>query len=487
MSYQYAYSNSTYLTDLFNINYRQGEATVDQYQAQTNLIGAFGDLTVGYKDYLTLHGNYRRDWSSLLATNHNSYPVWAIDGAFILSDFFEPLKNSNFLSFAKIRAAYSHTGQITINPYSITNNFDVAAGYPYGSLASLSVNGTYNNPSLVPEKTVEKEVGIELGFLHNRVNVEATYYHDNNTEQTFPVNISSSTGYSSATVNAGETVTSGLEFSAKVSPVVRTKSGLRWDVGANLSVMNSKVVSLLGGVKQFDIGNNNYAIVGMPFPYMQLKDLTRDPATGKVVVDATTGLPLLDAAVKPVGRTTPKYILGLNTSLSFKGFSLNIIGDYRGGYVFYANVGQNLDFTGASASSASNGRQSFIYPNSVYKDASGKYVPNTNVYVPDGSLGFWVSSNYRKAGTSYLMNAAAWKVRTVSLAYDFGKFITNKVKFVRGATFTVIGNDLLMFRPSQNTWTDPEFNYNNSNGLGYTTYFELPPTRRVSFQLAVNF
>ncbi len=485
-SYQYAQSNSTYLTGLYNINYRQGEATVDQGQNDTRLIGGYADLTLAYKAF-ALHGNFRRDWSSLLAKGNNAYNVYAVDGAFILSDYFQAIKNSNVLSFAKIRAAYSKTGQITVDPYSITNSYDVAAGFPYGSLASLSINNTYNNPALTPEKTVEKEAGIELGFFKNRFNVEATYYHDNNTAQTFPVNISTSTGYARATVNAGETVTSGFEFSAKVSPLVNTRSGLRWDVGANLSIMNSKVVSLLNGVEQFSIGNNNYAIVGLPFPYMQLTDLQRDSATGSVVVDAKTGLPLLNSKVSPVGRTTPKYILGLTTSLSYKGFTLNVIGDYRGGYVFYANVGQNLDFTGASMSSTANGRQSFVYPNSVYKDGSGKYVPNTNVYVADGALGFWVSSNYRKAGTDYLMNAAAWKLRTVSLGYDFGKFISRNAKFVKGATLNVIGNDLLMFRPSQNTWTDPEFNNNNSNGLGYTTYYQLPPTRRLSIQLTVNF
>lgn len=485
-SIQSAGSNSTYLTDLFNIGYRQGEAIVSQSESNTRLIGGYGDLTLGYKDFLTVHGNFRRDWSSLLAKENHAYNVYAVDAALVLSDLMESIKNSNVISFAKIRAAYSHTGQITIDPYSITNSYDVANGFPYGSLAALSVNGTFNNPSLVPEQTIEKEGGIELGFFKNRLNVEATYYHDNNTAQTFPVNISSSTGYLRATVNAGETMTSGWEFTVKAAPVVR-KNGLRWDIGANLSIMKSNVVSLLAGTQQFDIGNYNFAIVGRPFPYMQLSDLERDSATGKVIVDATTGLPKQSANVVPVGQTTPKYILGLNTSVAFKGLTLTVIGDYRAGYVFYANVGQNLDFTGASLASTTNGRQSFIYPNSVYEDPSGKIVNNNNVYIADGSLGFWVSSDYRKAGTSYLMNAAAWKLRVVSLAYDINRVLNNRIKFIKGATINLIGNDLLMFRPKQNTWTDPEFNNNNSNGLGYTTYYQLPPTRKMSVQLSVNF
>ncbi|MGZ3849759.1 MAG: carboxypeptidase-like regulatory domain-containing protein, partial [Flavisolibacter sp.] len=95
-SIQSTSSSSTYLTDLFNINYRQGEASVGQSSSETRLIGGYGDLTLGWKDYLTVHGNFRRDWSSLLATGKNAYNVWAIDGAFVLSDYFASMKSSNF-------------------------------------------------------------------------------------------------------------------------------------------------------------------------------------------------------------------------------------------------------------------------------------------------------------------------------------------------------------------------------------------------------
>ena len=199
---------------------------------------------------------------------------------------------------------------------------------------------------------------------------------------------------------------------------------------------------------------------------MYVSDLNRDPTNGKVIVDGTTGYPSLSPTSVAAGRTTPKYILGLTPSFRYKEFTLQIIADYRGGYVFYNSAEQNLDFTGLTTHTTENGRQNFIFPNSEILDpASGKYVPNTNVYTQDGNIGFWVESDYGNAGTSYIENAAAWKIRTISLTYDFTKLISHQ-KIIKGAKLTAFCNNVFMFRPKQNNFTDPEFNYSNSNGLG---------------------
>jgi len=263
-------------------------------------------------------------------------------------------------------------------------------------------------------------------------------------------------------------------------------------VGANLAINDSKVLSLLSGVNTFyldpNAGSANYAIVGQPFPVMKQRDFERDPQ-GQVVVDPTTGYPLLDnsaTGLKIVGRTTPKYILGINTTLSYKNLSLTIVADYRGGYVFYSSAGDNLDFTGGSAHTTENGRQNFLYPNSVV-NVNGKYVPNTYDYTVDGNLGFWVNSQYRAAGTAYTFSADAWKLRSVTLTYDFGKAMHRVLHFVNESSISLIGNNLLMFVPKENLWGDPEFNYGNTNSLGFNTFNQLPPTRNFSASLSFTF
>lgn len=477
--------NNLTLPGIYNIAYHAGIPSVGSTITESRLIGGYGDLTLGYKDFLFLEGNFRRDYSSLLAPGHNSYDVWAVNGSWVFSDNIAALKNSRIINYGKLRAAYSVTGQITLNPYSTVNTFNVAGGYPYGGLAALGISSTYNNPALVPEQTKEKEGGIELGFLQNRVNLGVTYYYDDNLNQLFPVSVTSATGFTNANVNAARTVSTGWEFDAHAA-VIRSKSGFRWDMNGNFAIQTTTVKSLYADAKLFGIGNGNEAIVGMAFPQLYVSDLVRDPATGNVVVSSTTGLPSLSSNLVAAGRTTPKYILGLTSTLSFKNFTLQVIGDYRGGYVFYNNAEQNLDFTGASVHTTTNGRQNFIYPNSEIMGPNGKYVPNTNVYVQDGSIGFWAYSDYRSAGTSYVENAAAWKVRTISLSYDFTSFL-KKYPFIHGVKLTALCNNALMFRPSENDFTDPEFNNGNVNGLGYNTYYQLPPTRQFSFILNVTF
>ncbi|HVX52198.1 MAG TPA: SusC/RagA family TonB-linked outer membrane protein [Chitinophagaceae bacterium] len=478
-------NGNLFIPGLYNISYGSGIPSVGQGISEIRLIGAYGDLSVNYNDYLFLHANYRRDYSSLLAPGNNSYDVYGVDAAFSFTDVIKSLKSSSWLSFGKIRAAYSKTGQITLNPYSTVNTFSVSGGFPYGGLASLSINGTYNNPLLVPEKTVENEFGIDLGFLKNKLNVSVTYYHDDNSAQLFPVSITTATGYSSAYVNAAETKSTGWEFDAKWNRIVDTKTGFRWDLAANFAIQKTTVTTLLSGVKTFNIGNANYAITDMVFPQIYTQDLNRDPE-GHIIVDAHTGLPSVNQTPVAAGNSVPKYLLGLTSTFSYKDFTLQVIANYKGGYVFYNNAELNLDFTGASAHTATNGRQNFIYPNSVIQTADGKYEKNTSVYTQDGNIGFWVYSAYRKAGTSYIESGDVWKVSTISLTYDFSRLF-KQYKFIQGVKLTAMCNNALMFRPSENDFTDPEFNASNTNAYGYNTVNQLPPTRQFTGILTLNF
>lgn len=476
------------LPGVYNIGFEYGIPTVSGYISDERLIGYYADLTLSYNDLLFLHGNYRKDYSSLLAPQHDNYSVYGGDASLILTDLFPALKSSSVLSSAKLRGAYSHTGQITLGPYSTTNIFNVAANYPYGGLAGLSLSNTYNNPANTPEATNEVEGGIEAGFINGRILASANYYHDNNYNQLFPVTLTSATGYNYANVNAANTVSKGWEFDLKTRPV--DNHIIKWDMNANLAIQSTTVVSLYGTgankTLQTGIGNNNEAIVGMVFPQMYVSDLNRDPSNGKIVVSAQTGLPSLSTNYVAAGRTTPKYILGLNTSVSAYNFTLRVIADYRGGYVFYNSAEKSLDFTGATTHTTENGRQNFVFPNSEIEVSPGKYQPNTNVYVPDGNIGFWVYSQFTSAGSTYVENASAWKVRTVNLTYDFGKLITGQ-KVLHGLTLSAICNNALMFRPKENNFTDPEFNYSNSNGLGNNTYYQLPPTRQWTIVANFNF
>lgn len=497
---QYDNSSNAFIPEFFNISYITGVPTASQSITDSRLIGVYGDVTVGYKNWIFLHGSLRNDWTSLLAKGNNSYLYPDIDGSWVFTDAIPSLHGSSFLTYGKLRAAYSITGEVSVPAYSIENTFNVPSTFPYGSLASLQISGTLNNPKLKPEKSYDKEIGLDLGFWSGRINVTADYYNTKTVNQTFAVGLSTSSGFSQAQVNGGTMVSDGFELSVDASPLVKTASGFTWNVAANLAINNSNVVSLYGGVPQYQIKDNShvattsYAVVGQPYPVIEASDYARDSATNKILV-GPNGMPEENPSLIIAGRSTPKYIIGFNTSLSYKHFTLAISGDYRGGYNIVEAIGGSLDFTGTGWRDASAGRQDFVFPNSEIDEGNGKHIPNTGVATTDGNLGLWVDNanfaysagiyNYT-AHTNYVVSAAALKLRAVSLTYDFS-WLLSRTKFITGGSLSIVGNNLLMFVPSQNIYGDPEFNEDNSNATGYTDQGEFPATRNFGANLTLNF
>jgi hypothetical protein len=189
------------------------------------------------------------------------------------------------------------------------------------------------------------------------------------------------------------------------------------------------------------------------------------------------------------GHGDPNHLLGISNNFSFKGVSLSVVADYRGGNMILNDVGNALDFTGVSEHSALNGRQPFVIPNSVVKNADGSFTPNTDVLVTDAGRAFWVNSDYHTTDKAYLTSAAFWKLREVSLAYEIPVKKIPALKFMQAAQISFVGRDLFLFRPKTNVWSDPEFNSNaaTSNALGYTDEDQTPTTRVYGFSVKLTF
>ena len=290
-----------WLFPIFTISVtRLGTPTVGQDLYQQRVIGAFGDLTVGYKNFLFVHGSLRNDWNSLLSSNNRSYLYPAGDAAFVFTDGIPSLANSKVLSFGKIRAAISQTAQVSILPYSLQNVFAPGQGFPFGGVPGYTINPAYANPAIKPEISNNYEVGLDLGFLNNRINFSAALYQTKTKNQTIPISISAATGYVTAFVNSGEMENQGVEFDVRLTPVLKTESGFRWDVSANFSYNKNTVLSLGYGLQQVtlpnpvalqdQITNATVAAVGKPYGQIQTSDWNRAP-DGRIIVDASSGNP----------------------------------------------------------------------------------------------------------------------------------------------------------------------------------------------------
>lgn len=490
------------IVPVFNINNISGTAdlggTDRNYNKEANKLGFFGEASVSYNNLATIHGSYRTDIDSRLSNKNKYIPYYDIDGSLVVSDLIPALaegKNST-LSFIKIRAAHSVTGNISAlgngssyiadGAYIINKTYGVGAGFPYGSLGGYNLSPLVANPDLKPETVTENEVGLEMALFNNRVTAGISAYKSKLTDGIVTANTATSSGATEALLNAANVENKGFEIELK-NNIIQTRN-FGFNINANYTYNENKVVKINGDAPTLGLKGPNanaYAVLGNAFPVIETRDWIRD-GQGRVIVDAVTGNPSRDPNLKVLGQATPKYILGLTSAFTYKAFSVNITVDYRGGYKILNSIGQQSDFTGISATSASTNRQRFVFPNSVTVDANKTSTPNTNITTDDGNFNFWPGL-YRSVGANYVTSAAAWKLREVAISYLIPTKFLGNTKFIKSGSIVLSGRNLIMLRPKSNLWTDPEFSEDTGNGAGRTSSNQAPPTRIISATLSLTF
>lgn len=494
-------SNNLGNATLLSIQMRKGEPGVGVGSAKTRLERYFGRVSFDFNNWAFVEATASYDFDSRLvnpAVEWNKsdigffYP--GVNTSILLHEVIPGLKSSKVINYAKVRAAISKTGNVNLGAYAFQNTFAASTFFPYGDILGFSATSNTAAPTYNPEFVVNKEVGVELGFLRNRINFEATYYHQDNTDQVIDVQLSNTTGYTTATQNAAAFTNKGFEVDLKLTPLVKL-GDVNIDFKINYTKQKNEVTSLVGDVKELGIGNFNYVIVGQSAYKFKLTDYVRD-AQGHVIVDKESGMPTQNPNLTMFGNTTPTDFLGMSLNVNWKGLSLGVVADYRTGSQIVADqLGGFLDDNGISERSGQYGRRAFIFPNSVYDDGTGKYVPNTDVYTTNYGRLFWNSDLNTAVVSNYLADGSFWKLREVALSYEIpSKVMGAKVSSViKGATIGISGRNLLMWVPKSNVWTDPEFQGGNGNAsyvgnaTGRSTAFNFPPTRIFGASITLRF
>ncbi len=501
---------------VYNIANRLGQLVGSEYQQQSRLVGVFGDLTLGYRDYLFLNITGRNDWTSLLAPANRSFFYPGVSASIILSEAIPALKGNNAITYLKLRGGVARAGNVNVLPYQLQNTFNPGQGtgafFPFGSQPGFELSNRLNSADLKPEFTTNTEAGVEIG-LFGRLNAEVVVYNTLTTNQTVPIQVSRATGFTSALINTGSMKNQGIEVELKTIRPIVDVGGFTWNINTNYTYNDNVVVDVFGtlprvnipetGAAQYLTGRASdvFAATGLNYPALFLTDITRvqntDPKAanydatgqfvGRPVVDPTTGYPILDTDIKYQGTTQPKHRFGLGNTFGYKGLTLSALFEYRGGAVIYNELGNALEFTGTGIRTTYNDRQNFVFPNSVIANADGTFSNNTNVTTRDGNLEFWTNSGYHNAESSYVTSADFWKLRELALSYNVPATVLGFTKFIKTATLGFTGRNLLMWRPKTNVFTDPEYSVDNSNAQGTTNEFQTPPTRFYGFRVSLGF
>ncbi|ASZ11738.1 SusC/RagA family TonB-linked outer membrane protein [Chitinophaga pendula] len=484
-------ANGLVAPDVYNVNNRTGEATVDQYYRDTRLTALFGDLSVGFRNYLFLGVTARNEWVSILSSKNRSYFYPGASLSFVFTDAIQALQGNRTLSFGKVTLSANKTGNVNLDPYQLITPFINGTGFPFGTLPGQTLDNRFRSQELKPEFVNSVEATLQLGFFQDRLSTEISVYKTTSKGQIIPIQTSFATGYSSVLVNSGEVSIKGIEFDVKGTPV--KNKNVTWTVGVNGTYLQNKVISIYGGengTSEVPIGGyaNSayiYAVIGQQYPTLKVKAYQRDPQ-GRIVVDGATGYPKVANALKPVGQTNPNFMMGFNTSVKYKGFTLGIQLDYRTGNVFYNQLGRGMDFNGLGSRNAEYNREPFVIPNSVIEVSPGKFEPNTNIKTTSGGFDYWYSQ-YSQINENYVADATFLKLREASLTYDLPATLLRRQNIVKAASVTISGRNLLMWLPKENIWTDPEFNFTSGNAIGVVDDKIAPPTRIYGASVNITF
>jgi TonB-linked SusC/RagA family outer membrane protein len=459
-----------------------------EYQEKRRLVGIFGDLKLDYQNFLFLGLTARNEWSSTLPEENRSYFFPGVNASLIFTDLFDI--DRSILSYGKVRVGYAKTARDP-EPYQVINtyvlpDYTIAAGFgdgfvggsaplvfPFGSIPGYTLNNVINNPNLKAETTSEIEVGTELRFLKERINLDFTYFYNKNKDGIVPVDISPTAGATNFVVNSGLTTVQGIEVGLNVTPI-KAPSGFTWNANITFSRIRSKVEETYPGVEQIYLGGFDgnpaiFAVKGERYGTIVGTGYQRD-ASGNILVD-DDGFPLFADGLR-LGHVEPDWTGGIRNTLSFKNFTLDFLFDTRQGGYIYNGTEELLDFYGVTKKTESR-EEDYIFPG--VKESDGK----VNDIVLKRDATWW---NFAQGNEEYVYENNWFKLREANLSYNF---TLNNNKILKSGTVSVYGRNLWISTDVPHV--DPESSsFGTGNGQG-ATRMSFPTTRSIGLNLRLIF
>ena len=452
-------------------------------------LGVYLDASAGYKNMLFAEFTARTDKSSAVPYK-STYFYYSANASFVFTELMQGNFKDKVWNYGKFRIAYGSTANDA--PAYLTGNYytkalaDGGFGstiFPFNGAVGYSYTNTLGFAQLVPEYVNEFEVGLENAFWSNRVTLDVTYYNRKSLDQIIPVPLAPSSGYTAQWLNVAQSTNKGIELAVKITPV-RTASGFRWDIYGTYNKNKNTVDKVYEGIDQITLpgalqGMTEVAAVGKPLGTFYTTGFNYVNGN-QIVVDSASGLPKVSTTPQYYASYQPDYQASWGTTLTYKGFSFNILFDTKQGGMFYSRTRDVMAFVGTSKETEN--REEQVWANSVYLGSDGQYHTNTTPYSPYS----YYTSNGQRPEAENLVNASYVKLREASLTYVFpGKWF--KKTYVGGASLSIYGNNLAIWTPSSNKYVDPEINSAGSTNIQGFDFSAQPSLRRYGMSLKFTF
>jgi TonB-linked SusC/RagA family outer membrane protein len=326
----YAGGDALVLPNLYTLsNVNRSSLSYSDNTYRKNIYSIYGLVNLSYNNMLFLDATARNDWSSTLPEANRSYFYPSASLSALVN---EMVALPEWVSLLKVRTGLSQVGKDT-SPYAIATILNQGA---WGSSTAYSVPGSLPNVNLKPEIAKSFEIGTDASFFSNRLGFDITYYKVQNKNQILNAATSAMSGYGSATINAGNVENSGLEIGINAVPV--KTADFTWDVSANFTKERSKLVSLTPGINQFLnwASREVYAWTKVgdyigTFYGTADKRVADGPYKGWSLLDSNGKLQNGAAGGDKIGSYMNDFMVGLQTSLNYKKFTLSLSFDWRQG------------------------------------------------------------------------------------------------------------------------------------------------------------
>jgi len=374
----------------------------DSYASTSQtIVGANGGYNRSLYDNSQLYGDLMVNYNTKFLEDYTVsafYPSVGLTA--VVSDMVEM---PDLINLFKVRGSYSIVG----------NGMPAYITHPMNTLTSTgSVNFNTTSPfsEMEPEKMKSLEFGFDLSLLHNRINMDVTFYKSNNTNQYFSMTAPSGTGYSNYYFNAGDIQNMGIESSIDYSMMLG--NDITWKSGFNISWNQNEIKSLddRSGIADEDrlayaeIGSSNgmsmRLVEGGSYGDVYSKVLVRD--TDGVLVLDTDGAPTVSSTYEKVGNVNPKWNLGWSNRFDYKNFQLYFLFNGSIGGDYLDGTQMQLDSWGVTQASAD------ARDNGGIDAGDGTMVDAQTYYSKTSSV-----------ASEYLNSATNFRMRELSLGYTF--------------------------------------------------------------------
>ena len=460
------------------------------------LLSQFGKVFYGYSDRYLASATIRRDGSSRFGTNnpYGVFPAFTLGWRINNESFF---KNVQHVSNLKLRAGIGTVGNQEIGNLSAYTIYEPNYGtsssaYPQwlntgtaydlngantGTLPSGFVQVQRGNPNLKWESTTETNVGLDFGFLNEKITGSFDYFSRKIGDILINPPVAGVVGEGQTEfLNGANKTDKGWEF--VVGYHNTTSGGLGYTITGNASHSKDIITSLPDDVRPAYPGDANHSIVGHSqftiFGYktdgifQSQAEVDKAPtqpgaAPGRIRYVDINGDGKIDANDQTfLGTTLPKVEYGLRIGLTYKSFDLSIFGSGVAGKIGFDPTKFFNSFVDAR--------------NNFGPGTLNAWTPqNTNTKIP--ALTLLNANGEDRPSDFYYVNADYFKIRNVALGYNLPNKIASRLK-MEGLRLSVSGQNLFAFKSSQYTAKDPE----RAN-----TFDLWPVPTSITFGLNANF